>query len=184
MHGLFAASFLWSAGARESALTLGHSFAPNTESLALFNTGLEGDVPSTISNLQSLEVFKAENCNLSGEGWRALLEIPTLLVLGVAGNTLLTGTLEGIGTLVGLQELYLGETQIGGPLPEELGTLVDLKTIKSPQTAFTGPLPASLGNLKSLRELDFGMNQLDGALPPELGGMVEVEEVFLYGNSE
>ena len=162
-----------------------HSFPrPYAESLALFNTGITGAIPAELANLSELEVFKVENCNLSGDGWMVLFDTPTLLVLGVAGNPDLTGNLDGIGNLANLQELYLGETQIGGALPEELGNLIGLRTIKSPQTAFTGAIPASLGDLVSLEELDFGLNQLEGELPPELGGMVALEKVSLYGNGK
>ena len=130
----------------------------HTELLALFDTGISGDIPDSISNLAQLEVFKVENCNLTGDGWTALFGVPSLTVLGVAGNELITGNLQGIGNLANLQQLYIGETKIGGPLPEELGQLVNLLVIKSPETAFTGAIPSSFGNLKNLTELDFGKN--------------------------
>ena len=149
----------------------------------MFNTGLGGDIPD-LSNLQSLEVFKVENCNFSGDGWTTLFSVPTIIVLGVAGNEFVSGTLDGIGNLVNLQELYIAETSVGGTIPEEIGNLSQLKTIKSKETAFTGPLPAGIGGLVSLKELDFEKNQLTGALPEEIGGMVEVLEVYLQENRE
>jgi Leucine-rich repeat (LRR) protein len=152
--------------------------------LALFDTGISGDIPDSISNLAQLEVFKVENCNLTGDGWTALFGVPSLTVLGVAGNELITGNLQGIGNLANLQQLYIGETKIGGPLPEELGQLVNLLVIKSPETAFTGAIPSSFGNLKNLTELDFGKNQLTGSLAEELGGMSLLKKISLDGNGE
>ena len=156
----------------------------HTESIAFSNTGLTGPIPTTLTNLQSLEVFKVENCNLFGDGYMSLYDIPTLKVLGVAGNKFLTGTLDGIGKLAKLEELYLGNTKMGGPLPEELGQLSNLWIITSPETAFTGAIPASWGNLKSLKELDFSQNQLTGALATELGQLTKLETVNLYENGE
>merc|ERR1712127_205522 len=121
----------------------------NLKSLALFNTNIEGAIPN-LSNLQALEVFKVENCDLTGDGYMSLYDVPTLKVLGIAGNKELTGSLEGIGKLTKLEELYLGETQIGGTLPEEMGNLVNLWVIKSPETGFTGPIPGSFGRMTSL----------------------------------
>lgn len=155
----------------------------DTESLALFNTGISGEIPD-LSKLQKLELFKVENCNLSGSGHMSLYSIPTLIVLGVAGNRELTGTLEGIGGLTKLQELYTGETQMSGTLPDGMGNLSNLRVIMSPNTNFTGPIPASFGSLTSLTTLNLATNELTGALAAELGGMINLEEILLYNNGE
>ena len=107
-----------------------------------------------------------------------------MVALGVAGNEEITGTLEGIENLVNLQELYVGETKMSGPLPEGLGALTKMKFIKSSEAAFTGALPASIGNLVDLEELDFSLNSLNGALPEELGQLTKLEKVALHGNGE
>jgi len=114
----------------------------------------------------------------------SLYNVPSMVALGVAGNDDITGTLEGIENLVNLQELYVGETGMSGPLPEGLGTLTKMKFIKSSQAAFTGALPASIGNLVDLEELDFSLNSLDGELPEELGQLTKLEKVALHGNGE
>ena len=114
----------------------------------------------------------------------SLYNVPSMVVLGVAGNDDITGTLEGIENLVNLQELYVGETGMSGPLPEGLGALTKMKFIKSSQAAFTGALPASIGNLVDLEELDFSLNSLDGELPEELGQLTKLEKVALHGNGE
>lgn len=106
-------------------------------------------------------------------------------MLGVAGNEEVTGTLEGIENLPNLQELYLGETKMSGPIPEAMGeNLPKLRFIKSPETNFTGPIPASFGNLANLEELDFSKNQLTGELPESLGQLTKLGKVSLYGNGE
>ncbi len=153
------------------------------ESIAFFNMELTGEIPD-LSSLQNLEVFKVENNNLSGDGYMALYDVPSLIVLGVAGNEEITGSLDGIGKLTNLQELYLGETKMEGQLPEDMGQLDQLKYIKSPRTGFTGPIPASFGNLKNLVELDFALNTLDGELPEELGELTMLERVALDSNGK
>lgn len=152
-----------------------------TESIALFNTGLKGPIPD-LSNLKSLEVFKVENCNLEGNAWKSVLNTPTLKVLGVAGNELVTGTLNGVENLVNLEELYTGATGIGGQIPEDIGQLTKLWNFRSPETALTGALPESMGDLVSLMELDLGENQLDGNLPESVGNWEKITDVLLYSN--
>jgi hypothetical protein len=151
--------------------------------LVLSNTQLTGTIPTALSNLQKLEVFKVENCQLSGDGWQSLYQIPTLKVLGVAGNHDLTGTLDGIWNLAQLEELYLGETGVSGPLPEEMGQMTALWILKSPATALTGALPASLENLRKMQEFDLSLNQLGGPLPA-IGNWVELKKLALIGSGE
>ena len=151
--------------------------------MALFNTEITGEVPD-LSGLQSLEVFKVENCKLAGEGFMSLYNIPSLIILGVSGNDDITGTLDGIEKLVNLQELYLAGTKMNGPLPEAMGDMTKLKFIQSPETSFTGAIPATFGNLVDLQEIDLSLNALDGALPEELGQLTKLERVALYGNGK
>ena len=118
--------------------------------MALFNTEITGEVPD-LSGLQSLEVFKVENCKLAGEGFMSLYNIPSLIILGVSGNDDITGTLDGIEKLVNLQELYLAGTKMNGPLPEAMGDMTKLKFIQcefifclcqlhEPQLLYSSPL--------------------------------------------
>ena len=159
-----------------------HTFLNNNiESLALFNTDITGEIPD-LSSLQNLEVFKVENCKLSGDGFTSLYNIPSLIALGVAGNDEVTGTLDGIENLVNLQELYLGETKMSGPLPEGMKGLTKLKFILSPETAFTGVMP-DFSNLVDLEQLDFASNSLTGELP-EFGQLSKLKRVVLNGNGE
>lgn len=152
----------------------------HTESLALFNTGISGEIPD-LSNLQKLEVFKVENCALTGDGFMSLYKVPSLKVLGVAGSAI-TGSLEGVDKLPNLEELYLSQTSISGPLPQGMGNLYQLKYIKSSETYLTGAIPTSLGELKNLVEIDFSMNQFTGVLPTELGNLVNIEVLHLQDN--
>ena len=152
-------------------------------SLALFDTGISGTIPD-LSALQKLEVFRVDNCKLVGDGYTYLHNVPSLKVLGIAGNEFVTGTLSGIEQLVNLEELYIGKTKMDGPLPEELGQLTKLKSIESSATAFTGVIPASIGDLVNLETLDLSLNQLSGGLPEEIGQLTKLEMIALYGNGE
>lgn len=152
----------------------------HTESLALFNTGISGTIPD-LSNLQKLEVFKVENCDLTGNnGFTSLFDIPSLKVLGIAGNEI-SGSLDGIHRLVNLEELYISQTLISGPL-QQLGNLTQLKYIKASEAALTGVIPASFGNLRRLNEIDLSMNRLTGTIPSELGNLKSLELMDLRNN--
>ena len=159
------------------------SFLHFAASLALFDTGISGNIPD-LSALQKLEVFKVENCKLVGDGYTSLYNVPSLKVMGIAGNKFVTGTLSGIEQLVNLEELYTGATKLDGPLPEELGQLTKLKYFESSETAFTGVIPSSIGSLEKLEVLDISLNQLSGGLPEEIGQLTKLENVALYGNGE
>ena len=149
----------------------------HAESLALFNTGISGGIPD-LSNLQKLEVFKVENCALTGDGFMSLYNVPPLKVLGVAGNPI-AGSLEGVGKLLALEELYIGQTSISGTLPQAMGNFHQLKYIKSSETSLTGAIPTSLGNLKNLIEMDFSINRFTGVLPTEFGALASLEVIDL-----
>ena len=147
--------------------------------MAIFNTGISGTIPN-LSNLQKLEVFKVENSDLTGSGFTSLYDIPSLKVLGVGGNSV-AGSLIGIDRLVNLEELYLSQTLISGPL-QQLGNLTQLKYIKASEAALTGVIPASFGNLRNLIEIDLSMNRLTGTIPSELGNLKSVELMDLTNN--
>ncbi len=104
--------------------------------------------------------------------------------MGIAGNEFITGSLSGIDQLVNLEELYIGETEMDGPLPDEMGKLAKLKVVESSGTAFTGVIPSSFGNLVDLEVLDLSLNQLSGELPEEIGQLTKLESIALYGNGE
>jgi Leucine-rich repeat (LRR) protein len=157
-----------------------HAYAA---SLALFDTGISGNIPD-LSALQKLEVFKVENCKLVGDGYTSLYSVPSLKVMGIAGNEFITGSLTGIEQLVNLEELYISATKLDGSLPEEMGQLTKLKYIESSETMFTGTIPTSFGNFVNLEKLDFSLNQLSGRLPEEFGQLTKLENIALYGNGE
>jgi Leucine-rich repeat (LRR) protein len=151
------------------------------ESLVLFNTGISGEIPD-LSNLQKLEVFKVENCALTGDGFTSLFDIPSLKVLGLAGNEI-TGSLEGIGNLINLEELYISHTSIGGTLPSGIGNLRQLKYIKGSETLLTGAIPISFTNLKNLIELDLSQSSISGGIPSNIGALESLTTLVLLGNN-
>ena len=149
--------------------------------MVLFNTGISGEIPN-LSNLQKLEVFKVENCALTGDGFSSLYNVPSLKVLGLAGNEM-TGSLEGIGKLLNLEELYISQTSIGGPLPKGMGNLIQLKYIKGSETMLTGTIPSSFGDLKNLVELDLSQSGLSGGIPSDIGALESLTTLVLVGNN-
>ncbi|KAL3808303.1 hypothetical protein ACHAXA_001920 [Cyclostephanos tholiformis] len=152
----------------------------NLKSLVLFNTGISGPIPD-LSNLQKLEVFKVENCALTGDGYSSLYDVPSLKVLGLAGNAV-TGSLEGVGELLNLEELYISQTSIGGPLPKGIGNLNQLKYIKGSETLLTGAIPSSIGNLKNLLEFDLSQSGISGIIPSDIGALESLTTLVLSGN--
>ena len=145
----------------------------------MYNTQISGPVPSSYSNLQSLQTFKAENCLLDGD-ISALYAIPTLKTLSVSGNAGISGSLEGAASLTNLEELYVSETSMTGTL-EDLGAMFKLRMFGAAEAGFTGPLPESLP--VSLVEIDLTNVPLnDTAIPTNLGSLTNIQKLRFTNN--
>lgn len=158
-----------------------HIICISTEALALFNMDLVGQIPSEFGNLQNLKILKVENNNLDGDVPTELYSITSLEVLGVAGNANLTGTLIGIQGLPNLKELYIGDTNMTGPIPNAIaGT--SLEIFLAPNANLVRSIPTSIGLLTNLMSIDVSKNTLTGPLPSEIGQLSKLENLVAFGN--
>ena len=104
----------------------------------------------------------------------------TLLYLGHMG---LSGTLPvELGSLTGLTQLSIFDTQLTGPIPPELGSLANLTHLSLFRNQLTGPVPAELGRLSNLQGLELWDNRLTGSIPPELGSLTNLEALHIDSN--
>jgi Leucine-rich repeat (LRR) protein len=124
--------------------------------ISLNNNRLSGDIPSSISNLSSLNKLELENCGLGS--------LP-----------------PEIGNLSSLEELNLGDNNLTS-LPPEIGNLSNLKMLNLTANRYhLISLPPEIGNLSSLEELDLGINDL-ASLPPEIGNLLNLKRLNLGNN--
>ena len=88
-----------------------------------------------------------------------------------ANGDLLHGTIPAhIGSLIGLEELWLRANGLTGPIPTELGLLTPLTSLLLDNNQLTGTFPTELGRLTALRygEGSFSWNDLRGTIPQEI----------------
>lgn len=109
------------------------------------NTGLSGEIPSSIANLNRLRVL----C-LSQNAFRGVIP-------------------PEFGDLLSLQELDLSYNHLTGHTPEKIGSLLNLRIIDFSFNELQGTIPSSWRTLHSLQKLDLSFNSLSGTVPPELG---------------
>lgn len=110
----------------------------------LFNRGLPGPIPLSLSRLSALERLNLYRNDLTG------------------------GIPPELGLLTQLRELNLGENALGGQIPPELGSLANLVTLNLYTAGLVGEIPEELGSLERLDELMVYGNNLEGCIPEGL----------------
>jgi hypothetical protein len=111
----------------------------------LFNNNLEGKIPTTIGNLQSIKL------------------------LNLAMNSLGDVLPEEIGNCVSLVELILDQNQICGEIPCTINQLVDLRKLSVRKNHFEGGIPIELTACSKIEHITLTENRLGGGIPSELG---------------
>ena len=131
------------------------------------STETEWDTVTNVSQVANWKGIVVENGDVT---W---LDLP--------GNNVV-GTLPiSLGTLAGLQRLYLSNA-ISGELPSSIGDLAQLQFIHLNDNQLSGVVPTSIGNLTQLQILALNSNQLSGQLPDELGDLAALTTLFLHNN--
>ena len=104
----------------------------------------------------------------------------TLVYLGIRG---LSGTIPAaLGSLTGLTQLSIFDTQITGPVPPELGSLTNLTHLSLFRNGLTGSIPVELALLTNLQGLSLYGNQLTGPIPTWFGSLTNLEAVHIDTN--
>jgi hypothetical protein len=126
------------------------------EVLLLANNALTGVIPTSLERATGLQILSLNKNSLFGS-------LPTL---------------AGMSNLV---TLMLGDTYLGGSIPDAWGNLNLLETLSLKNTTnFLGELPSSFRNLTNLKHLDLTNSKFEGTLPEFLGDMSSLE--FLSGS--
>ena len=150
--------------------------------LYLNGLGLDGMIPSGLSNLTALRVLYLHDNELTGTIPPALGGLPKLTYL-YAHNNDLTGSIPTeLGELTSLKRLYLHSNNLTGSIPTELGKLTRLTHLWLKDNDLTGEIPAELGNMSSLDWLHIAENDLSGGIPAELGTLTKLRRLYVYEN--
>ncbi|KAK3432382.1 hypothetical protein EUGRSUZ_E04272 [Eucalyptus grandis] len=155
---------------------------PNLSYLNLSANGLEGNIPSELGSVKSLDILDLSSNNFSG-GLPIQLLDSKLDILSVAYNNLQGEIVLSNHTMnPSLSLLRLEHNLFNGSL-SFLSSLFDLEILDVSNNIFIGKLPRLIANMSSLVTLDLSKNQLDGLIPQELCNLDELEYLDLSDNN-
>ncbi|CAB9525634.1 Leucine rich repeat N-terminal domain [Seminavis robusta] len=105
---------------------------------------------------------------------------------GFARNNALSGTIPSeFGLVDKLSEFNIGDTRIGGTIPEELIlNCLNLWFLRVENCNLGGTLSTNLGLLTNLRFLLLANNNFSGSIPVELEALTLLEDFTINGNPE
>ena len=150
--------------------------------LYLNGFGLDGTIPSELSNLSALRVLHLHDNELSGTIPSDLGDLLKLNYL-YAHNNDLTGSIPAeLGGLASLRRLFLHSNDLTGSIPAELGKLKSLTHLWLKDNDLTGVIPAELGDMSSLDWLHIAENDISGGIPAELGSLTKLRRFYVYEN--
>ncbi|KAK6163642.1 hypothetical protein DH2020_000506 [Rehmannia glutinosa] len=154
-----------------------------------FNQSTGWSIPSELAESTQLVNFFCSRCNIVGRIPDFFGSFPSLNSLRLSSNKLtgeipssfrnsimqilwlnnqdgggLTGSIDVIGTMVGLTQVWLHGNQFTGSIPDNIGSLTSLKEFNLNRNRLVGLIPSGLANL-NLQLLDLSNNMLMGSLP-------------------
>ncbi|KAL3741103.1 hypothetical protein ACJRO7_022248 [Eucalyptus globulus] len=155
---------------------------PNPSYLNLSTNRLEGNIPSELGSVKSLDILDLSSNNFSG-GLPIQLLDSKLDILSVAYNNLQGEIVLSNHTMnPGLSFLWLEHNLFNGSL-SFLSSLFDLEILDVSNNIFIGKLPRLIANMTLLVTLDLSKNQLDGLIPQELCNLDLLEYLDLSDNN-
>jgi len=150
--------------------------------LNLAGNGLNGAIPTTLSDLTGLTELYLGNNSLTGTIPPSLGTLNNLTTLSMYSNSL-TGSIPGkLGDLSNLVNLSLSENELDGSIPAKLGGLSNLQTLYLQSNRLSGDIPSELAKLTELTHLSLHANLLTGAIPVSLSGLPHITWLSLNAN--
>ncbi|WOG94565.1 hypothetical protein DCAR_0313861 [Daucus carota subsp. sativus] len=124
-----------------------------------------GPLPDFFGKMSSLSLLRLASNRITGsipESFRdSMLQI---LWLNNQGDGGMTGTIDVIGSMTGLTEVWLHGNQFSGSIPDSIGDLTSLQQLNLNGNKLVGLIPPGLANL-SLQSLILDNNMLMGPIP-------------------
>ncbi|GFZ17742.1 leucine-rich repeat protein kinase family protein [Actinidia rufa] len=154
-----------------------------------FNATTGWFIPNEVQESSQLTNFSCSKCNIVGSVPDFFGKLPSLSSLRLSYNRLtgelptsfhdsmlqvlwlndqdgegMTGSIEVIGSMVSLTQVWLHGNQFTGSVPDNIGDLASLKELNLNRNQLVGLIPQSLSNM-DLRLLNLNNNMLMGAIP-------------------
>ncbi|KAL4291277.1 hypothetical protein GQ457_14G025410 [Hibiscus cannabinus] len=148
---------------------------PNISNMQVFDiagNGLTGPVPDNLGNLTNLQLLNVAG-NYLGSGKEGDLDFISSLIncsqfqsLSISVNRFSGEIPDSVADLsTWLLELYMGDNQISGSIPQGIGNLINLYVLDMGYNFLVGEAPISIGNLQDLQGLYLGVRSLSEDLP-------------------
>ncbi|CAN6467662.1 unnamed protein product [Victoria cruziana] len=161
-------------------------FFPPLKLLELGSCNIEGEFPSFLRNVKTLETLNLSNNSIRGKVPAWVWDLPNLQVLFLSHNMLHGfGEAVDISVSMNLTIVDLSENQLQGQIPRGFVCgLNNLKQVELNNNRFTGNLTSLLHNCSIKKTyLDLSHNRLTGSLPDNwLTSFYQVEVLDLSNN--
>ncbi|KAH0724290.1 hypothetical protein KY285_000143 [Solanum tuberosum] len=151
------------------------------EWLDFSSNSLTGTIPSNISGLRNLQIFRLSSNNLNGTIPTWIFSLPSLRVLDLNNNTL-SGKIQEFKSKT-LLIITLKQNKLEGPIPKSILNQQSLLALLLSNNNISGQIDSAICNLKTLALLDLRSNNLEGTIPQCLGAMSTVWILDLSNNS-
>ena len=122
-------------------------------SISLLFNNLEGELPSSLNQLENLEVLELSFNKLEGAIPSELGDLKKLKVLAFNGNSLSGKIPSTVGNLSDLTQLHLSSNQLSGEIPQSIANLEYLEILNVFDNDLSGEIPSELANSRNLKQL-------------------------------
>ncbi|GJN07260.1 hypothetical protein PR202_ga25079 [Eleusine coracana subsp. coracana] len=151
--------------------------------LNLESNNLSGTIPSSLANITTLQAFSCHGNNIEGTIPDEFAKLPELQFLFAGGNHLAGRFPHAILNLSTLVELGLEQNNFSSELPLDLGSsFPDLQFLTIVSNHFYGHIPPSLANASNLGQLDLSENNFTGVVPRSIGKLRKLYKLNLQFN--
>lgn len=143
---------------------------------------LNGPLPQSIGNFDSLQYIFLHNNHLNGQLPGTIGNLSSLMQLFLSSNNFTGEIPNEIGNLSSVIFLELGTNQFSGSIPSSIGNLTNVSSISFANNLLTGKIPKEIGNMKSLKYIDLFDNKLSGSIPSSIGKLSNALTLYLNDN--
>ncbi|KAM0847207.1 hypothetical protein ACQ4PT_055164 [Festuca glaucescens] len=166
------------------------SHLPSLQHLGLDSNHFEGPIPSSLANASMLTDVGLSGNHFSGHVPRSLGNLQELTFLNLESNNLESAAdkenwefIDSLTNCSKLQEIGLGENNLGGVVPNSIGNFSQLQILFLGTNQLSGKFPSGISNLQSLIGLSLENNQYTGVIPEWIGNLGNLQALYLEGNS-
>lgn len=142
-------------------------------------------LPDEFSKLAALEEFYFHSTAFSGgfpQGFGNLKNLKTLEIFGILNENNVDDFRSFVLDLESLEALRIVEARVSSSIPSEIFQITQLKRLWIWDGDWTGSIPDEIGQMVNLEWLDFSRNSLTGTLPESIGQLNDLVQLAIGEN--